>query len=683
MCGIYPVLQPLYAQDKNEIIQQRIEFIAEQLDTEQPDLTNIIDQLNYYFENPLNLNLATSEELEELNLLSPSQISELILHRSLFGKLISIYELQSLQYWDMKTIQQVLPFVRVDDRLDKLQVSIGDAFRNGSYELYLRYQSILEHKNGYAGTDKQLDSADNNYYLGNKDEYYTRFRFHYRTNLSIGITGEKDAGEEFFRGSQKNGFDFYSAHIFYKGGKYIRTVALGDYQLQIGQGLNLWSGYAFAKTADVINVKKTANTIRPYTSIDETRFMRGTAVEFGLGKLSLCTFVSKKNIDASVLSDSTINPNDFSSGISLGGLHRTHAEMNKKHTITEQIIGSYLQWRNRNFRCGLAGIYQQYNKSIITGNQVYNQFNFSGQALNSISSDYSWVFRNVHFFGEISRSSFSNALANLHGLLISLDQRLSLSILYRSYQRAYYTFYNRGFSDAGKTQNENGIYSGIKLKMSNAWTINAYFDLFRFPWLKYQVNAPSHGQEMLFQVSYKPSKQLEMYGRVRIQLHEKNNALNYEYITDLVEVKQQNLRFNITYLVSEAISIRSRIEHVSISQPGNKKQEGLIFTQDLYYKPKNLPFDLAFRYSLFDTDNYNTRIYTYETNAQYLFSIPSYYYQGNRAYAMIHGTLFNHLDYWIRYGTFIYNNRTSIGSGPELIKGSTKSDLTIQMRYTF
>ena len=60
------------------------------------------------------------------------------------------------------------------------------------------------------------------------------------------------------------GFDFYSAHAFYKGGKYLRSVALGDYQIQIGQGLNFWSGYAFGKSADVTNVKKSANS---YSSV--------------------------------------------------------------------------------------------------------------------------------------------------------------------------------------------------------------------------------------------------------------------------------------------------------------------------------------------------------------------------------------------------------------------------------
>lgn len=59
-----------YSQVKSEIIQQRIEFISEQLQSESIDLTNYIEQFNYYFDHPINLNETNGEDLEELGLLS-------------------------------------------------------------------------------------------------------------------------------------------------------------------------------------------------------------------------------------------------------------------------------------------------------------------------------------------------------------------------------------------------------------------------------------------------------------------------------------------------------------------------------------------------------------------------------------------------------------------------------------
>ncbi len=673
----------MFSQEKSEIIQQRIEFIAEQLETEQIDLTNVVEQLNYYFDHPLNLNGATAEELEELNLLSAVQINDLLLHIKLFGKLISIYELQSLEYWDLQTIQLILPFVRVDDKLDNLHVSWKEALSQGNYEAFLRYQKTPETKHGYISIPDSIKQNSNSYYYGNSDHYYTRLRYSYRTNISVGITGDKDAGEQFFKGAQKNGFDFYSVHAFFKGGKYIKAVALGDYQIQIGQGLNLWSGYAFGKTADVTNIKKTANPLKPYTSVDETRFMRGAAIDIGYKAFSLTSFASVKKVDASVLADSLYDDLEFVTSINLTGLHRTNSEIAKKNALTEKILGSNLRYRNRNFQFGVAGIFQGYDKDYSKAIQPYNQFDFRGKNMFALSADYSWVIKNFNFFGETSRSSYNGSWANLHGVLFSLDSRASFSILYRNYQRGYQTLYNTGFSEGSNTQNESGIYAGLKMKLSSAWTVNCYVDLFKFPWMKYQVDAPSAGHEFMIQPSYKPNKQLEIYGRFREQLRQKNSRDSDGTVTQIEDVIQRNYRLNVSYAVSEFFTIKSRIEYVTINRKSNTPEKGLIISQDVLFKPKNLPFDLSLRYVLFDTDSYDTRIYSYENNALYVFAVPSYYYQGSRAYAMIRYSFLRHCDLWVRYGVFIYNNRSSIGSGAEEITGSKKSDITVQLRVKF
>ena len=80
-----------FGQERSEVIQQRIEFISEQLQSEDLDLTNFIEQLNYYYDNPININATKGEDLDELNLLSSVQINDLLLHRKAFGKFMTIY----------------------------------------------------------------------------------------------------------------------------------------------------------------------------------------------------------------------------------------------------------------------------------------------------------------------------------------------------------------------------------------------------------------------------------------------------------------------------------------------------------------------------------------------------------------------------------------------------------------
>jgi hypothetical protein len=185
----------------------------------------------------------------------------------------------------------------------------------------------------------------------------------------------------------------------------------------------------------------------------------------------------------------------------------------------------------------------------------------------------------------------------------------------------------------------------------------------------------------MIQPSYKPNKQLEIYGRFREQLRQKNSRNPEDfYVTPLEDVVQRNYRLNVSYAISDAFTIKSRIEYVTIERPSNEKESGMILTQDVLWKPKSFPMDISLRYALFDTDSYDTRIYTYENNALYVFAVPSYYYTGSRAYAMIRYSFLKHFDLWVRYGVFIYANRNSIGSGAEEIKGSKKSDITIQLR---
>lgn len=682
----------VFGQEKETIVQQRIEFISEQLESEEIDLTDVMEILYHRLESPLNLNSATKENLRELNLLTEIQINDLLLHRERFGKLISVYELQSLRYWNLETIFLVLPFIRVDDRLDQLHVSFKEAIKYGKFEWYTRYQRMLEAKKGYDEVSDSVLATSNSYYHGNPDKYYTRFRYSYRTNLSIGFTAEKDPGEEFFKGSQKYGFDFYSIHAFYKGGKYLRAVAVGDYQVQIGQGLNLWSGYAFGKTADVVNVKKSANSLKPYTSVDEVRFLRGAAVDLGYKNFELTLFGSVKNVDGAVQSVDTSQSDDldedpgteYVSSINLTGFHRTTSEIERKGSLRETIFGGNVRYERRNLHIGFAGVNWGYNTPFHKPILPYNQFDFRGKNTTSVSLDYSYVIRNFHFFGETGYVTHSNSWANIHGVIMSLDSKASLSIVYRNYQRGYETFYNAAFAESGRTaNNERGVYAGLSVNINRAWSLNTYFDLFEFPWLKYQVNQPSHGHEFLIQPTYKPSRNLEIYARFRQQMRQKNSRNPDGTVLPIEDVFQRNYRINVSYKISDDFTVKSRIEYVTIHRPSNKSEQGILFTQDVVYKPKKLPFDVTLRYALFDTDSYDSRIYSFEANALYVFSIPAYYYQGSRAYALLRLTLFRKLDVWIRYGVFLYNNRKEVGSGSELINENHKTDLTIQLRLKF
>src|SRR5690606_16535788 len=190
--------------------------------------------------------------------------------------------------------------------------------QRGGHELFIRSMLTLEQRRGQMdrpafGTRYSpangaplpdfddpavMDSLrrDNRVYLGSPYKLYSRYRFRYRHQISLGVTMEKDEGEEFFQGSQPQGFDFYSAHFFLRDMGRLKALALGDYQAQFGQGLVFWNGLGFGgKSSFTMNVKRNATGLMPYTSVNENLFMRGAAATYAVARhVELTGFYSQK-----------------------------------------------------------------------------------------------------------------------------------------------------------------------------------------------------------------------------------------------------------------------------------------------------------------------------------------------------------------------------------------------------
>jgi hypothetical protein len=169
----------------------------------------------------------------------------------------------------------------------------------------------------------------------------------------------------------------------------------------------------------------------------------------------------------------------------------------------------------------------------------------------------------MNVFGEVSkvlRSDISaqNGWAMVHAAMMSLDPRFSFGVLYRNYQKDYQTLYNAGFSEGSNTQNEEGTYAAVKWKLASAWSLNAYVDLFKFPWMKYGVDSPSYGHEILLQPVYRPSKTFEIYGRFRQQMRQKNSRDSDGTVTEIEDVMQRNYRLNMSCVLNEFISLKTR-----------------------------------------------------------------------------------------------------------------------------
>ncbi len=698
-----------------DVIEQRIEAAAEQLGGDADvDLTGLFQVLVDHFNDPIDLNNTDAQEMNSLMLLNDVQISSLLQHEKHNGKLLSLYELQTISGWDLNTINLIRPFVTVRENARESTASLKEIFAQGSHEVMLRSTMNIEERKGFMDRtnpfgkeyydpdgeplpdfdDPQVrDSlrANNKLYLGSPYRVYTRYRFRYRQNISFGFTAEKDEGEEFLRGSQPQGYDFYSAHLFLRDRGRLKALALGDYSAQFGQGLTFWNGLAFAsKSSFSLNVKRNAVGLAPYTSVNENLYMRGAAATFSLAKKwEITGFYSTKRIDGNTTSlgsgSDTLGTNIedivFSS-FQEDGFHRTMNELDKQGTIGEQIMGGNLRYHTSTFSMGATAARVEFDKTLLRNAQPYNQFDFQGSMNTTVGVDWNLLYRNFTWFGEVARSANGGTALN-SGLLVALDKRVSMSFMYRDYARDYHGLYSVAFAEGTNPWNERGMFTGIEIRPDRKWQINAYVDQFSFPWLRYLTNAPSSGFDWLAQVNWRPSKKVEIYVRARHQDKAKNTSADINGIDPLVRAEQTNYRVNVSAKVSNSISLRTRVETVDYQRGSAPLQHGFLLYQDIVHRPMKSPVELTARFALFESGGYDARVYAYENDLIGVFSIPSYYGRGVRWYAMARITPLRRVDVWIRYGAWIYRDQTVISSGLQEIAGNVRSDLKLQMRWMF
>lgn len=668
---IHYVLAPVYAQEIPANTEQQLENLtdADQAETEDD---SYLQQLEYFKKNPVNLNTADANELKELRILTDLQIENIISYRRLFGKLISIYELQAVPAWDINTIKKLLPFITVTTNAT-LTEQLSSRFKEGEHSLLFRLSQVLEKAKGFD------DASTGTKYLGSPQRLFFRYRYSYKNILQYGIVADKDAGEQFFKGTQRKGFDFYSFHLFARKIGWIQSLAIGDFTVNMGQGLIQWQSLAFKKSADVLGVKRQSPVLRPYNSAGEFYFNRGAGITIKKGRVEATAFASVRKLSANFAAD-TVNNEDFVSSFLNSGYHRTASENEDRNKLIQTSFGGNILYRGDRWHIGLNAVYYQFSKPVQKRDEPYNLYAVTGRSWYNFSVDYSYTYKNLHFFGEAAVAKNSGK-AFVNGLLVSVDPRVDISFVQRTIASSYQAVYGNAFTENTYPTNETGFYSGISIRPANGWKLDAYADIFKFPWLKYLVDAPSQGTDFLAQLSYTPNRQIEIYTRFRAESKQGNQPGNTTATNFLVRLPRQSWRTQFNYKLSSAISLRNRVEVLWYDRQGNNRETGFLVFNDFIYRPLLKPFSGIARLQYFETDDYNSRIYAYENDLLYCYSIPAFFDKGYRYYLLINYDIGKKISFWLRFAQTIYPEKQLIGSGLDEIKGKQKTELKAQIRW--
>ncbi|MEQ1676199.1 MAG: helix-hairpin-helix domain-containing protein [Chitinophagaceae bacterium] len=644
---------------------------ADQSETEDDAL---LQELEQYKKHPLDINTADADELKQLQIISDLQIASLISYRSLLGKLVSIYELQAVPLWDISTIKKIAPFITTSPPLS-LAAEMGKRSRDGEHSFLLRVSQVLERSEGYSNGPAE------NKYRGSPQRIFFRYRYNYKNVLQFGVTGDKDAGEQFFKGAQKKGFDFYSVHLFARKMGLIQALAIGDFTVSMGQGLIQWQGLAFKKSSLVTGIKRQSAVLRPYSSAGEFYFHRGAGITIRKGKWEATAFASLRKLNANFVID-TVNQEDYISSFLTSGYNRTSNEVADKNKLAQTSFGTAIQYRNRKWHIGVNAINYHFSLPVHKREEPYNLYAISGKNWYNLGVDYSYTRKNIHFFGEAAADKNFNT-AFINGLLISVDARVDMAIGYRSISSAYQSVNGNAFTENTYPTNETGMYAGITIRPAPQWQIDAYADLYRFPWLKYQVDAPAVGRDFLIQLTYRPNKQLEVYSRFRNESESANQPDNSSVTNFLVTKPKQGWRTQTGYRISSGVTIRNRVELLWYDKRGENRETGFLTFADIIYKPLLSPFGGVVRLQYFETDGYNSRLYAYENDVLYSYSIPVFSEKGFRYHVTLSLDVGKKLSFWLRWAQTVYPGKKEIGSGLDNIAQNRKTEVKLQGRLVF
>lgn len=627
---------------------------------------NELEELSNRLQEPVNLNSATREQLEQFPFLSDIQIEHLLAYIYIHGQMETIYELQLVEELDRQTIQYLLPFVCIkainNEPAFRWKTMLKDAGRYGKNEVLTRLDIPFYKRKGYEHT-----------YLGPSVYNSVKYTFRYRDQLYAGGVAEKDAGEPFAALHNRYGYDYYSFYLLLQNCGRLKSLAVGNYRLSFGQGLVMSTDYLMGKTIYASSFNNRSTGIKRHSSTDEYNYFHGVATTVALTKrLSVSAFYSHRNMDG-VVTDGEIT------SVYKTGLHRSRKEADKKNLLTSQLTGGNVSYQQNHIRLDITGVYYVFNRPYEPELTGYSKYNIHGNHFYNLGIDYAYRWRRFSFQGETAIGK--QGWASLNRLLYSPVQDIQFMLIHRFYSYDYWAMYAHSFGEGSTVQNEQGYYVGLETTPFSHWRFFVSFDLFSFPWKKYRINKPSRGMDGLIQATFTPRTNLSMYLKYRYKQKERDLTGSKGTLT--LPIFHHQLRYRLNYSLNDVFSSRTTLDYNHFHSQDRAATKGYQVTQMI---SSQLPWTRLFadvQGSYFCTDDYDSRVYVSEKGLLYTFYTPSFQGRGFRCAVRLRYELNKHWLFITKFGETIYLNRNEIGSGNDLIYGNKKADIQMQLRIKF
>jgi len=652
------------AQTTETELESLIEDLVWQTDMNEQEQKSAVEIIYQLAANPIDINQANEEELNKLFFLNGFQLFALNEYIQEYGKILSLYELIFIPGFDSTTVHRMMPFVEASRPTPKSYQ--GNAIRQkGS----LTYKRTLEEAKGY-----KPDTNGTTTYLGAPNSWQFRHHIQMGSHSEIYLTADQDAGEQFLLNKHQQGFDFASFSMTTQKIPQIDNFLLGDFKVCAGQGLALWNGFGSFKSLSSTSSQFRSKTLQPYHSTGEAQYFRGVALSKKINNWTVTPFFSHTRRSATLQTGNSLV--DFISGYYTSALHNTSSGYLKRARVKETIAGAIIEKQWRYLQVGGCFFYQQWSHPYKDESS-----SFSGKQNNVASVFYKFINGKIIFYGEAALQTLEH-MAIVHGAHWQPVNDLHVNIAMRYLPKNYFNTYANPLAESSNAQNEWGILTKISYKLPRYYALQLYWDLFRIPTTSYSSYKPYTGYEMALQLSQTPS---EYQVKAKFSVSEKTYNTPVNYLTSPDRIWEERTTYKGQLQLRKEIpnTLRADLKIAGTIATANQREETGWLANVTLKKDLSEKIALTLSYAQFYTSDYLARIYLYEHDVRYAFSIPSFSDKGSRAYLVMNMALLKQWDFALKIARTFYPDEQTLRTGPAELVTNHKTDANIQIRWKF
>ncbi len=566
--------------------------------------------LIYYYNNPLDLNNASYDELTNLSILSKEQKEEIINYREENGDFISVYELQLLNHFDINTIETISPFICIKQSWCK-NIKERPTYQELSYFI----------------TSPLISQEDR------PTQVVIRYKKECKNFYRLQLLASKEKKEPFFVGKNNTAIDcipfaYWSGFFMVENKGIVKRAILGDYALSLGEGLI--NGYVFAvdESSEVIKILRAPHQgIIPLTASSRKSGLRGGAITLKVGKWELISYLSNQYLDPTVRRDK--NGIQWVESISKRGIALTNLlSYEKQSSLQEKSIGSSLIYKNNNTLLGVQSLHIYYDKELRFNQGVNHNHFFNGKDTSCISIFGRTIWENIHGFVELSRSK-GGGVGALGGLMSCIGKKTQMSTLFYNYSPNFHTIFGNGFGKTGTyNRNKTGSYVGLTYQPINPLCFSLFLHLRKHLQPHKRLHqAPLYEFSTLLSSTYSPERNKKIVGKVKVT-SKPSNAKGSKVFAPLC-FHQNRLRLSVhsSYPINKYIDGLTKVQ-CTIAKTSNKSRHNIGFgvKQLLSYSFDN--FKIKGWSTLYYSEGFKSALYFHSPNIRSSFNFPPLYGRG-------------------------------------------------------